>query len=231
MGPIGAVLEARGLTKDYDTGGEVVSVLSGVDLRVDAGSFVAVTGPSGSGKTTLLNLLGLLEAPTSGSLTIAGVQVDDLDERGRTLARRQRLGFVFQQHNLVPALTAVENVALPLVIDGAPRRQRRPRAIEALAAVGLDDARVDRRPHRLSGGERQRVAIARALIGDPAIVFADEPTGSLDAGTGAGVLDVLDRLRRDRDTTVVMVTHDPAVAADADRRVAMERGRLQSTDG
>ena len=225
---MGTVIEGRDLRRSYRGGDVDVVALDGVTLAVDAGEFVAVMGPSGSGKTTLLNLFGLLDVPDSGSVHLEGVDVSRFDERARTARRAERLGFVFQQFNLVPALTAEENVALPLVIGRRDRRSRRRLAAEALDRVGLGD-RAGRLPSELSGGERQRVAIARALVHGPALVLADEPTGNLDTDTGVEVLTLLDQVRLDGGHAVVMVTHDERMAARTDRIVRLLDGRLDET--
>ena len=223
------MLEARGLRRTFSGGDREVVALDGVDLTVGEGEFLAVMGPSGSGKTTLLNLFGLLDVPDAGSVHLEGVDVSGLDDRERTARRGGRLGFVFQQFNLVPALTATENVALPLVIGRRDRSERRRLAHEALDRVGLADRR-DRLPSELSGGERQRVAIARALVHEPAVVLADEPTGNLDTDTGLEVLRLLDEVRRERGHSVVMVTHDERMAALTDRIVRLVDGRVIATD-
>jgi putative ABC transport system ATP-binding protein len=213
-------ISARGVRKSFEDGR--IAALAGLDLDVAEGEFVAIVGPSGCGKSTLLHLLAALDAPDTGSIRIAG---HDLAS-GRDLShfRARHVGMVFQLHNLLPALTASENVQLPLFELGLPARERRARAERLLAAVGLA-GREDNRPPQLSGGERQRVAIARALANEPPILLADEPTGSLDSRSGQLVLDLLDELRRSRGLTLVLVTHDAAVAARADRIVTMLDGR------
>ena len=219
------VFHARGLARRYPVGEAWVSALAGVDLDVAAGEVVLVAGPSGSGKSTLLHLLGTLDRPDAGSVELEGRDVARLSERERTLLRRHRLGFVFQAFHLVPVLSALENVEYPLWIDGVAKRARRERAAAALAAVGLG-ARLGHRPDRLSGGERQRVAIARALVHDPAALLADEPTGNLDSVTAGEVLDLLFAMNRERGTTIVVATHDPALLARAPRRVTLRDGRV-----
>jgi putative ABC transport system ATP-binding protein len=220
-----AVFRARGLTRSFALGDGEVTALAGVDLEVAAGEVVLVAGPSGSGKSTLLHLLGTLDRPDAGTLELEGRDVARLDERQRTLVRRRRLGFVFQAFHLVPVLSALENVEYPLWIDGVGRRERRERATRALAAVGLE-RRLAHRPDRLSGGERQRVALARALVHEPAAVLADEPTGNLDSETAGRVLDLLFALNRERGTTFVVATHDPALLERAPRRVTLRDGRV-----
>jgi putative ABC transport system ATP-binding protein len=219
------VFRARGLVKRYSMGDAVVDALRGVDLEVGAGEVLAVAGPSGSGKSTLLHLLGTLDEPDAGSLEVAGVAVAAMDERARTLFRRLRLGFVFQTFNLLPVLSAEENVELPLWLAGVGGRERRARARAALAEVCLG-GRVGHRPDQLSGGERQRVAIARALVHRPLAVLADEPTGNLDSETAVAVMDLLTALNRSGGTAFVVCTHDPALIARAPRRVFLRDGRV-----
>jgi len=219
-----AALEAIGLHKRYRLGTETVHALRGVDLRVGKGEFVAVMGASGSGKSTMLHLLGLLETPDEGQVVIGGVDTGGLDDDALTEMRRRRLGFVFQNFELVPNLTARENVLLPADMsgDGTAGRER----LARLAGVlGITD-RLDHRPDQLSGGQRQRVALARALINDPVVVLADEPTGNLDSRTGREVLGLLSRGVRDLGWTVVMVTHDPRAALEAQRIVFLRDGSL-----
>jgi putative ABC transport system ATP-binding protein len=215
------------LEKTYGEGPTRVAALDGVDLEIAAGELVVLLGPSGSGKTTLLNLVGALEPPTHGAITVAGHDLGGLDEDGRTAFRRDAVGFVFQFFNLVPTLTARENVELVLELTG---RDRAPaRATDALEAVGLAD-RLDHFPAALSGGEQQRVAIARAVAKDPAVLLCDEPTGALDLDTGRRVLEVLRRINRDAGRTVLMVTHNSAIAAMADRVVRLRSGRIVADD-
>jgi putative ABC transport system ATP-binding protein len=204
-----------------------VTAVRGVDLVVEQGEFVAITGPSGCGKSTLLHLLGGITRPTSGRVLLEGVDIAGLDDDALAAIRRRRIGFVFQRYNLLPELTLVENVALPLVLDGAGDAASDAAAREALAAVGMDH-RAGHRPDELSGGEQQRGAIARALICKPAIVLADEPTGALDSVNSQRVMDLLARLVRDRGQTVVLVTHDLSVAAAARRTIRMRDGVVQS---
>ena len=215
------VIAARGVTKAFDEGRIVA--LNGMDLEVRAGEFVAVMGPSGCGKSTMLHLIAALDDPDTGSIHVAG---HDL-ETGRSLPhfRATHVGLIFQLHNLLPSLTARENVEIPMFELGLRARERRERATTLLELVELTD-RSGNRPAELSGGERQRVAIARALANDPPILLADEPTGSLDSKAGRNILDLIDRLRRERGLTVVMVTHDESVAARADRIVRMLDGRV-----
>ncbi len=218
-----ALFAARGLRKTYRLGEVEVGALRGIDLDVRAGEMVVICGPSGSGKSTLLNLLGTIDEPDAGSLSIAGSDAGALGARGRTLLRRRSLGFVFQTFNLLPVLSALENVEYPLWIDGVARREARRRAETALAAVGLA-ARGAHRPDQLSGGERQRVAIARAVVHEPRALLADEPTGNLDSATGGEILALFERLHRELGTTVILATHDPAIIATAARIVRLQDG-------
>ncbi|MEU9603506.1 ABC transporter ATP-binding protein [Streptomyces sp. NPDC048057] len=216
-------VELHGLTRQYGTGGGAVTALDGVSLDFARGTLTAVMGPSGSGKSTLLHCAAGLEPPSAGRVVLDGTDLTGLDETGLTLLRRDRIGFVFQTFNLVSALTAEENVALPLRLAG---RRPDPTAVAvALAEVGLAD-RARHRPSTLSGGQQQRVAIARALIGDPAVLFADEPTGALDTKTSWHVLTLLRGLVDERRQTVIMVTHDPVAASFADRVVFLADGRV-----
>jgi putative ABC transport system ATP-binding protein len=217
-------LECRGLTKELTSGHHTLTVLAEVDLAVAAGEFVAILGPSGSGKTTLLGLLAGLDRPTAGQVLLGGRRIDALSEDELARVRRGHVGFVFQSFQLLGNLTALENVLLPLELTNVARA--RERAEELLGEVGLGE-RLEHYPAQLSGGEQQRVALARAFASDPAILFADEPTGNLDADTGARVLALLDRLRARRQSTLVLVTHDPDVAERADRRVHLRAGRIE----
>jgi putative ABC transport system ATP-binding protein len=217
------LLEARQLARAYREGGAVRPVLRGVDLRLDAGECVALLGRSGCGKSTLLNLLGGIDRPDAGTLAIDGVLMGDLWEPARTLFRRRNLGFVYQSFNLIPTLTAGENVGLPLELNGVPAPEASRRVAEILAAVGLT-ARADAFPDQLSGGEQQRVAVARALVHRPRLVLADEPTGNLDAETGATVLALLRELQRRERQALLMVTHSLAVARVADRILTLADG-------
>ena len=220
-----SVVLADGVTRDYRMSGGVVHALRGVTLAVEPGEYVAIAGPSGSGKSTLLQLLGGIDAPTSGHVEIEGTRLDALGDRALTRLRLLRLGFIFQRFHLLPGLTALENVERPMAEAGTPRGARRERARALLDYVGLLE-RASHRPVELSGGEMQRVAIARALANRPALVLADEPTGELDAATGAGILALFRRLSADG-TTLVVVTHDERLAAEAGRVVHMLDGRLR----
>jgi putative ABC transport system ATP-binding protein len=221
------VVDLTEVTKTYDVGG-VVEALSDVSLSLTEGSYTAVMGPSGSGKSTLLNLIGALDTPTAGRVVVDGRDVGTATEAERAGLRGTAIGFVFQTFNLLPRLTAVENVALPLVFDGVARAERTARARELLADVGLGD-RTDHLPTELSGGQRQRVAIARALVADPALVLADEPTGNVDTETGSRVLDIFGDLHA-RGNTLLLVTHERHVAERADRIVHVRDGRLERVE-
>jgi putative ABC transport system ATP-binding protein len=220
-----ALVEVRHLSKSYRRGTSEVPVLEDVNLSVRAGEFVALMGPSGSGKSTLLNLIAGLDRPSSGSLRIQGREIAWLTERELDRWRNQSIGFIFQFYNLVPVLTAFENVEIPLLVSSQSRVEREARCEAALRIVGLDE-RMEHRPGELSGGEQQRVAIARALVADPLLVLADEPTGDLDAKNADDILSLMQLLNRTAGTTFVMVTHDPRAAERARRIVQLEKGRL-----
>ncbi|WP_051265112.1 ABC transporter ATP-binding protein [Nakamurella lactea] len=213
----------QGIGKTYGRGRRTVTALDSVDLAFARGSFTAVMGPSGSGKSTLLHCAAGLDRPSGGEVLLDGIRLSDMREKDLTVLRRERLGFVFQSFNLLPALTTAQNVALPLRLAG--RRTDRPRLAAVLASVGLAD-QADRRPAELSGGQQQRVAIARTLITEPAVIFADEPTGALDTRSAAEVLTLLTQVVRGAGRTVVMVTHDPVAASYADRVVFLADGRV-----
>ncbi|MSR62830.1 MAG: ABC transporter ATP-binding protein [Planctomycetes bacterium] len=217
-------LECRGLKKELPSGAHTLAILAGIDLAIEAGEFVAILGPSGSGKTTLLGLLAGLDRPSAGEVWLEGRRIDALSEDALARLRRGRVGFVFQSFQLLGNLTALENVLLPLELVGVAGA--RARSVELLGEVGLGD-RLDHYPAQLSGGEQQRVALARAFASEPSVLFADEPTGNLDAETGARVLLLLDALRARRQVTLVLVTHDPEVAARADRRVHLRAGKIE----
>ena len=220
-----AVVQARGLIKRYQIGEQEVAALRGVDFSVAPGEFVAIMGPSGSGKSTLLHLLGGLDDASEGEITLAGRRLALLKADELTLLRRRQVGFVFQFFNLLPTLTAAENVALPLLLEGARHTEYQGRIGELLELVGLAD-RADHRPDQLSGGEQQRVALARALVTDPAVILADEPTGNLDRRSGSEMLSLLRNASDERGQTIVIVTHDPFAASRADRVVFLQDGRL-----
>jgi putative ABC transport system ATP-binding protein len=217
-------VRTRALARTYRRGAIPVPVLEAVDLAVEPGEWVAILGPSGSGKSTLLNILGLLDRPDAGVYELAGEDVSDLGDTRRTLLRNRQIGFVFQNFSLLPRTSALENVAAPLLYRGVRRRARLARARETLERVGLGD-RLDYDPGQLSGGQLQRVAIARALVGEPALLLADEPTGNLDAHSGAEVLELFAALHR-AGSTVLLITHDATVAGHASRRLLLEDGRL-----
>jgi putative ABC transport system ATP-binding protein len=223
--PAEIAVRAVNLSRRFEVGETVVEALQGFNLQVYKKQFVALVGPSGSGKSTFLNLVGGLDRPSEGELWVDGEELSASKEKALTEHRRRRVGFVFQSFNLLPRLTALENVALPLMFLGLPERERLARARSLLSQVGLAD-RLEHRPTQLSGGEQQRVAIARALVGHPAIILADEPTGNLDTGTGAEIMDLLRRLNREQGVTLLVVTHDPEAAGFADRVVQLRDGRI-----
>lgn len=220
-----AIVEARGVQKVYDTGKVRVPALNGVDLVVEQGQMVSIMGPSGCGKTTLLNCLSGLDRYDAGDVIVEGTSLTAMSDRERTDYRAHRMGFVFQFYNLMPVLTAVENVELPLLVAHVPQKEARARAIDALEMVGLGE-RLQNLPEELSGGERQRVTIARSLVNEPAIVWADEPTGDLDSEKARDVVDLMRRLNKDAGLTFVIVTHDIAVGRATDRIVRMLDGRV-----
>ena len=221
-----AVLEAVELGKIYHDAQREIVVLNELALSVSAGEWLAIVGASGAGKSTLLNLLGGLDAPSAGDVSVAGQSLSGMSENERSQWRNQRLGFVFQMHHLLPEFTALESVAMPARIGGAPKQEAEAKAKKLLLQLGLAE-RLNHRPAELSGGERQRVAIARALVNEPACVLMDEPTGNLDPGTAEQVLAAMSALR-DRDTAFVVVTHDPAIAQRMDRRLTLANGRLEA---
>ena len=223
-----AIIHTDGLAKDYHLGPHTVHALRSVSVDIDAGDFVAVMGPSGSGKSTFMNLLGCLDTPTAGRYVLDGEDVAGLSRDALARIRSRKIGFVFQQFNLLARTSAVENVGLPLLYSGVSVRERRERARARLAAVGLAE-REDHHPSQLSGGQQQRVAIARALVNDPAVVLADEPTGNLDTRTSIEILALLQRLNREG-LTIVLVTHEPDIAAYASRILVFRDGRLRSDE-
>ena len=210
--------------KIYPMGDETVHALDGVSLSIDQGEFVAIVGSSGSGKSTAMNIIGCLDVPTSGSYHLGGVDVSTMDDDQQAEIRNKMLGFIFQQYNLIPKLSVLENVELPLLYAGVPAEERRNRAIHSLERVGLADKRKHL-PSQLSGGQQQRVSIARALAGSPSVILADEPTGALDSRTGREVLGFLKKLNREGDT-VVLITHDNSIAVRADRIIRLQDGRI-----
>jgi putative ABC transport system ATP-binding protein len=220
-----AVVELENLEKSYRLGKVTVTALRGVTLKLRQGEFMVIMGPSGSGKTTLLNIIGTLDKPSSGRALVDGEDITRMNDGQLTRLRRHKIGFVFQFHNLIPVLSALENVELPLITSGVKRTMSRDRAMELLSRVGLLD-RIDHLPDELSGGEQQRVAIARALANHPRIVLADEPTGDLDTKTGFEIVQVLHSMAKQESSSVVVVTHDPVVAERADRFVEMRDGKI-----
>lgn len=223
-----AMLELSGVTKEYRVGGQTVRALDEVGLRIEAGEFTSIIGPSGSGKSTLLHLLGALDSPDEGSIRFRGEEIGALDEEQQSRFRRHQVGFVFQFFNLLPTLSAWENVAIPKLLDGTGLRKAKPRALELLDKVGLA-ARAEHRPAELSGGQMQRVAVARALIMDPPLILADEPTGNLDSKTGAAILELLGEIAGSGNS-VVMVTHDMGAVTYCDRVITLRDGRIGSND-
>jgi putative ABC transport system ATP-binding protein len=223
----GPALDLRGITKSYPGG---VNALGGVDLRVERGELIAIVGPSGSGKTTLLQIMGTLDRPTEGDVTIDGYDAGEATDNELSALRARRMGFVFQQFYLLEGMSAVDNVAGGLLYNGIPPRERRELSRGALERVGLGH-RLDHRPNQLSGGEKQRTAIARAIVGRPAIVFADEPTGALDTRTGREIIELLLELNRVEGTTLVIITHDTQLAASLPRQVQMRDGLVVHDSG
>jgi putative ABC transport system ATP-binding protein len=221
-------IRCRGLTKVYRKGDNEIVPLAGLDLDIARGSFVSLMGPSGSGKTTLLNLLAGIDSATRGTLAIGPREISAMTRDQLAAWRAREVGIIFQSYNLVPVLTAFENIELPLLLQPLSRREREARVLRALETVGLSD-RAGHYPRQLSGGQEQRVAIARAIVADPPLLLADEPTGDLDRTSADMVLDLLERLRTERGATIVMVTHDPAAAARAQVQLHLDKGRLAET--
>lgn len=220
-----ALIQVRGVDKDYSRGGEIIHVLQSLNLDVDKGEFVAFMGPSGSGKTTLLNLLGGLDLPTHGSITVDGDEITHMSGSKLTQWRARHVGFIFQMYNLIPVLTAFQNVELPLLLTKLSKSQRRDHVAAALSIVGLPD-RMDHYPRQLSGGQEQRVAIARAIVADPTFLLCDEPTGDLDRKSADEILELLTRLSSEYKKTILMVTHDPAAAERAHTLLHLNKGVL-----
>jgi len=220
-----ALIELRALSKLYKVGGQEIKALDHVDLEIDAGEFGSIIGPSGSGKSTLMHLLGCLDTPTSGSIKIDGVELAKASDNRLAEMRNQKIGFVFQSFNLLPRLNVLQNVELPMVYAGLPRKERHRRAQIAIERVGLEN-RMGNRPMQLSGGQCQRVAIARALVNDPRIIFADEPTGNLDSQTGAAILALFHELS-EQGRTIMLVTHDPEIAAVTPRCIEIRDGKIR----
>jgi len=219
------IIEVVNLIKTYKIGETVVHALDGINLKINRGEFVSIMGPSGSGKTTLLNMIGALDNPTSGTVFVNGINIANMNDNQRTNLRLRNIGFIFQFYNLVPVLSALENVELPLVFAREAKNIRRKKAKRFLEIVGLSD-RLDHLPDELSGGEQQRVAIARSLCNEPAILIADEPTGELDTKMGRDLINLLRDLNRELNQTVLMVTHDPDVGELAERYLRMKDGRI-----
>jgi putative ABC transport system ATP-binding protein len=229
-GPVVSLIRARNIGKIYRRGNEDIHVLQGLNLDVFKGEFVAFMGPSGSGKTTLLNLLGGLDLPSAGSITVAGDEITRLSRRKLTAWRARHVGFIFQMYNLIPVLTAFQNVELPLLLTPLPKAERRKHVETALGVVGLGD-RLHHFPRQLSGGQEQRVAIARAIVGDSTFLLCDEPTGDLDRKSADEILDLLTLLVAERGTTILMVTHDPRAAERAQTLLHLEKGVLVEAGG
>ena len=221
-----AVIEIQDLVKDYKVGEMLVHVLKGISFEIERGDFVSIMGPSGSGKSTLMNILGCLDKPTSGTYTLDGISVGNLTRDQLAEIRNNKIGFVFQQFNLLARTSATENVELPMMYTDAPARERRERAMKALLAVGLA-GREEHQPSQLSGGQQQRVAIARSLVNDPSIILADEPTGALDSRTSIEIMAIFQRLNREKGITMIVVTHDPDVATYSNRSIHFKDGKLQ----
>src|ERR1700676_4490511 len=224
-GGANSLIKVRGLDKTYHRGGGEIHVLQGLNLDIDKGDFVAFMGPSGSGKTTLLNLLGGLYVPTRGSITVAGDEITHMSASKLTAWRARHVGFIFQMYNLIPVLTAFQNVELPLLLTSLSKAERRKHVETALGIVGLSE-RMNHYPRQLSGGQEQRVAIARAIVADPTFLLCDEPTGDLDRKSADEIMDLIHRLVKEFSKTVLMVTHDPIVAKRADLTLHLEKGVL-----
>ena len=220
------IIQAKNLTKHYTVGSTIVRALDGLDIDIDKGSYIALMGPSGSGKSTLMNILGCLDTPSSGAYFLNDKDVSEVDDDLLAAIRNKEIGFIFQTFNLLPRYTALENVALPMIYAGIPKKERLARATEVLEKVGLGD-RVTHKPNELSGGQRQRVAVARALVMNPSIIFADEPTGNLDSKTSEGIMQLFDEIHQDGNTLIV-VTHEEEVAARAQKIIRLRDGKLDS---
>ena len=222
------MMRLKGICRDFQVGDQVVHALDQVDLQIEPGEYISVMGPSGSGKSTLLNLLGLLDLATSGTYWLNGEDVSQLNDDALAEHRQRNIGFIFQSFHLIPRMSALENVELPLVLAGMPVKARRARATTVLESVGLE-TRLDHRPDQLSGGERQRVAIGRAMVMEPSVLLADEPTGNLDSKSGSEVVEIVEQLNRDG-LSLIVVTHNPKIGARAHRHLFMEDGRISSDE-
>lgn len=219
------LIRVEELERHFVMGDEVVRALDGLSTRVEKGDFLAIMGPSGSGKSTLLYLLGGLDRPTGGEIWVNGAEITTLDENKLATYRRREIGFIFQSFHLIPTMTALQNVAFPMLFAGVPEGERRVRAVDLLTRVGLED-RMDHRPTELSGGQQQRIAVARALVNDPPIVLADEPTGNLDSQTGREIMALLEQINKDEQRTILIVSHDPVVTDYANRAIHLLDGKL-----
>ena len=220
------MVEVKDLAKTFQSGDNTVTAVKDVSFSVPEGQFASIIGKSGSGKSTLLSLLGALDRPTGGSIDIDGRDITRLNDRTLVTYRRKKIGFVFQNYNLIPNLTALENVMIPMMFDRVPAIERKQRAQELLSQVGIEDGKQQRKPGRLSGGEQQRVAIARALANHPSLILADEPTGNLDTETGKMIFDLLHNLSRTANTTIIVVTHDLSIAGKTDESFKLKDGSL-----
>lgn len=225
-----SLIKIKHIRKSYQMGPVQVKVLKGVDLRVESGELLAIVGTSGCGKSTLMNIMGFLDLPDSGQYLLEDKETSSLSDQELSIIRNQKIGFVFQQFNLLPKLTALENVCLPLVYRGIREKEQKEKARKNLALVDMDERR-QHKPSELSGGQQQRVAIARALCGDPAIILADEPTGALDTKVGQDIMDLFLELNSKKNMTVIIITHDPKIAAQCDRKVHMQDGVIKSRTG
>lgn len=223
------LIDVKNIEKIYQLGSARVNALRGIDLQIQAGEFIAIWGPSGSGKTSLLNLIGLIDTPTSGEIYLAGERVDALADDDLARQRNHKIGFIFQNFNLVPVLDALENIMLPLQIRGLKHREVREKALVRLREVGLEE-HGKKRPDKMSGGQRQRVAIARALVGDPALVIADEPTANLDSDNSRMIIELMRELNRRDHVTFIFSTHDPRLLEHVDRRIRLEDGRISAME-
>ncbi|NPA62337.1 MAG: ABC transporter ATP-binding protein [Methanococci archaeon] len=227
------MIKLKNVTKTYKMGGEIIYALKNVNLRIKEGEFVSIMGPSGSGKSTMLNIIGCLDKPTEGEVYIDNIKTNDLDDDGLTKIRRDKIGFVFQQFNLIPLLTALENVELPLIFkyrNSMSEEERRERALKCLKMAELEERFANHKPNQLSGGQQQRVAIARALANDPPIILADEPTGALDSKTGERIMQLLKKLNEEDKKTVVVVTHDINVARFGERIIYLKDGEIEKEE-